>query len=107
LYACTTNNETVTECPIGQKEHQGETNFVVVVHNPSSKAFKQLARVRLPGKDYRAQVWSQTKAGFVDVMVDIFEQQHFNNKFEMTKDYMMFVPMALQPNQVSFIKVSK
>jgi hypothetical protein len=64
----------VTECPIGQKEHQGESSFVVVVHNPSCKPFKQLARIRLPSKDYRAKVWSQSKIDFVDTVVDIFEQ---------------------------------
>ena len=58
LYACQNNNETVMECPIGKKENQEVSEFIVVVHNPSHQPFKQLAKIKLPSKDYKAQVWS-------------------------------------------------
>ena len=75
-------NDTVLECPINKTENRENTEFIVVVHNSATKTNKQLVRIRLPHKSYRAQVWSKTAMEFQDVVSDVFEQFHFNNHGE-------------------------
>lgn len=98
-------NSTALECPIHDKENKDAKDFVVVLHNPSPKAYRSFARVKLETKDYQAKVWSKKDLDFIDVSSDIFEQPTFTNKFEIRHDFTMFVPVNLQPNEITFIKV--
>jgi len=46
-------NDTVLDCPINDKQNQSE--FIVAIHNSrSSDNFDDLARIILPGNNYKA-----------------------------------------------------
>lgn len=65
-------------------------------------------KIQLPSDDYSAEVWSFENKAFVQVHTDILRQEHFNDAGEQTAaDYEMYLPYALQANQVGYIRISK
>lgn len=99
------NNYTVLQCPI--VNHLNKTEFLVVAHNPSTLKFNRFIKVKLPNKNYKAQVWSKENLEFENVVSDVFEQAHFSVENKETFDYEMFVQKDLEPNEISFIKLIK
>ena len=67
LIQCTgTQNDTVLDCPVNN--HQNQREFIVAIHNSrSSNNFDDLARILLPGNNYKAQVWFPTTNAYLDV----------------------------------------
>lgn len=97
-------NDTVTECPV--YDHQDQSEFIVVVHNPAAQRFTQLVRIQLPSSNYSAQIWSFENQSFVDVHADLIQQIHFNDSGDQTPDdYDMYLPYELESNQVGYIRV--
>lgn len=70
------NNYTVLQCPI--VNHLKQPEFIVVAHNPSTLHFNRFIKVKLPNKNYKAQVWSKENLDFENVVSDTFEQAHFD-----------------------------
>ena len=83
------NNYTVLQCPIVNNLNKPE--FMVVAHNPSTLQFNRFVKVKLPNKNYKAQVWSKENLQFENVVSDIFEQAHFSLDRNQTFDYEMFI----------------
>ena len=54
LFTCVgSQNDTVLDCPIN--DHQNQTEFMVAIHNSrSTNNFDDLARILLPGNNYKA-----------------------------------------------------
>lgn len=67
LIQCTgSQNDTVLDCPVNN--HQNQSEFIVAIHNSrSSNNFDDLARILLPGNNYKAQVWFPATNAYLDV----------------------------------------
>jgi hypothetical protein len=65
--------------------------MIVVVHNSQTKESQHILRVKLPGANYKAELWNKTKKAFTGVVSDIFEQVHFQADSGNFTDYEMFV----------------
>ena len=78
-----------------------------MVHNPASRENDQLVRIRLPTKDYEASVWNSSQNKFEAISSDVLEQTHFETNHNRKSDFIMFVPMNLQPNEVALVKVKQ
>lgn len=106
LQVCEGNaNDTIDDCPIA--DHADVNEFIVVVHNPSSRANEQFVRIRLPENKYKAQQWSTSKRAFVDVESDILEQKHVSNTKKLSTDYEIFIPCSIKPSDVAIYKLVK
>ena len=65
-------NDTVLDCPVN--DHKNQNEFIVAIHNPrSTNTFDDFARIILPGNNFKAQVWSPSVGGFVDLTTDCIE----------------------------------
>ena len=108
LSACAgSNNDTVVQCPISDKENAQKSEFIVIVHNQANKPFQRLVTVKVPHKNFRASTWSKRTLGFEKAHADVLEQSHFTNKFVKFVDYELYIPHKLEANEVSFIKVQE
>ena len=99
------SNSTVIECPISDKDNENHQEFIVVVQNQISQSSKQFIRVNLPNNKYEAFIWSRSKKQFEAVKSDILEQKHLLNRTSVFKDYEMFIPSEIAPNEITFVKI--
>lgn len=63
LEVCEGNaNETFKQCPISQ--HKDVDSFFVIVHNSANRINSQFVRIRLPGKNWKGEVWNKEALEF-------------------------------------------
>lgn len=71
-------NDTVVNCPVNDADSK---EFLVVVYNQNTQKKEHLTRLLLPNPNYRAQVWDQKAAQFIDTEFDIFQQNHWKKRW--------------------------
>lgn len=99
-------NDTVLDCPVN--DHQDQAEFVVAIHNSrSSNNLNDLARIILPGNNYKALVWNTASYGFVEVVTDVIEQKHWRKNGTTWSDYQMFFKIMDPSASITYVKVVK
>lgn len=66
-------NETFKQCPISRAQNNSTNNFFVIAHNSANKVNNQFIRVRLPQKNFKAEIWDKEILEFKQIEVDILE----------------------------------
>lgn len=108
LEVCEGNaNETFKQCPISHAEHKDVNSFYVIVHNSANKINSQFVRIRLPGKNWKGEVWNKEALEFQNLDSDVLEQARFNKNYTLETEYEMFVPLVVEPNEVNILKINQ
>lgn len=71
------------------------------------KKKEHLLRLLLLDAKYKAQLWDQKAAKFVDAEYDIFQQKHFNKEGGAFDDNVMYIKANIEVDQVALVKLIK
>jgi len=63
--------------------------------------------VRLPTKNWKAQVWDKEKLDFAPLEADVLEQTRYNKNYTLETEFELFVPMLVEPGEVGILKLNE
>ena len=52
-------NETFYQCPVYKMKENDQNSFFVIAHNSANKVNNQFIRIKLPQKNFKAEVWDK------------------------------------------------
>ena len=89
-------------------EHQDKNEFFVVIHNSrSTNNFNDLARIILPGNNYKAMIWNTAIHSWVEIASDLIEQKHWRKNGTTWSDYQMFFRFIDPSATLTYLKILK
>ena len=50
-----------------------------------------MIRIKLPGENYKAQLWSNKLKAFLNIESDVLESKHYKKNGKILLDYEMFI----------------